>query len=111
MGRIKIDYGIDLGTTNSALAFVNKGEIEVREIERSKIVPSCVAYDRKGNVSTGLTAINKKPNHLEFKRKMGTDWTKQKHPDFNEQVNAEELSAEILKNLRGISLRNNSNRL
>lgn len=101
MGRIKIDYGIDLGTTNSALAFVNKGEIEVREIERSKIVPSCVAYDRKGNVSTGLTAINKKPNHLEFKRKMGTDWTKQKHPDFNEQVNAEELSAEILKKLKG----------
>ena len=28
------------------------------------------------------------PNHLEFKRKMGTDWSGQKHPDFNEQVNA-----------------------
>ena len=27
MGRIKIDYGIDLGTTNSALAILNKGEI------------------------------------------------------------------------------------
>ena len=101
MGRIKIDYGIDLGTTNSALAFVNKGEIEVREIDRSKIVPSCVAFNRKGNVSTGNPAMLIEPNHLEFKRKMGTDWTKQKHPDFNEQVNAEELSAEILKKLKG----------
>ena len=101
MGRIKIDYGIDLGTTNSALAVLNNGEIDVKNIDRANIVPSCVAYNRKGNVRVGNTALGLEPNFLEFKREMGTDWSTRKHPDIDEQVNAEELSAELLKKLKG----------
>ena len=101
MGRIKIDYGIDLGTTNSALAVINKGEIEIKNIDRANIVPSCVAYNRKGNVRAGITALSEKGNHTEFKRQMGTDWSVKKHPELNEMVNAEELSAELLKKLKG----------
>jgi molecular chaperone DnaK len=101
MGRIKIDYGIDLGTTNSALAVLNKGEIDVKNIDRSNIVPSCVAYDRRGNVRVGNTALPLEPNFSEFKREMGTDWSAQKRSEINEQVNAEELSAELLKKLKG----------
>ena len=65
MGRIKIDYGIDLGTTNSALAVINKGEIEIKNIDRANIVPSCVAYNRKGNVRAGITALSEKGNHTD----------------------------------------------
>lgn len=101
MGRIKIDYGIDLGTTNSALAVINKGGVEVKNIDRANIVPSCVAYNRKGNVRAGITALSDKDKHIEFKRQMGTDWSIKKHPELNEMVNAEELSAEILKKLKG----------
>ena len=103
MGRIKIDYGIDLGTTNSALAIINDGLVEVKNIDRSNIVPSCVWYNRKGKVRAGIDALNETnpKGFLEFKRSMGTDWTAKKHPDFEEQVNSEELSAEILKKLKG----------
>ena len=100
MGRIKIDYGIDLGTTNSALAVLNKGEVEIKNIDNSNTVPSSIAFDRKGNVRAGITALGLSPNFLEFKRNMGTDWTSKKHPQLDESVNAEELSAEILKKLK-----------
>lgn len=100
MSRIKIDFGIDLGTTNSGLAFLNNGEIEIKEIDRSKIVPSCIAYDRKGNPKAGITALALSPHFLEFKRKMGTDWSEVKNPSLSERVNAEDLSAEMLKKLR-----------
>ena len=101
MGRIKIDYGIDLGTTNSALAILNKGEVTIKNIDRSNIVPSCISYNRKGNVRAGITALGLSPNFIEFKRNMGTDWTSNKHPQLDESVNAEELSAELLKKLKG----------
>ncbi|MDA9986695.1 Hsp70 family protein, partial [Crocinitomicaceae bacterium] len=104
MGRIKIDYGIDLGTTNSALALLNKGEIEVKNIDNSNTVPSCISYNRKGGVRSGKTALSvdtrKEPQFLEFKRRMGTDWTKKMHPLLDETVNAEELSSEILKKIK-----------
>jgi molecular chaperone DnaK len=100
MGRIKIDYGIDLGTTNSALAVINNGEIEVKEYDRSKIIPSCVAYNRKGTVRAGIDATNMDPNFIEFKRKMGSDWKDRKHSELNEYVGAEDLSSEILKKIK-----------
>ena len=100
MGRIKIDYGIDLGTTNSSLAVINNGEIKVIEIDRSQIVPSCVAYNRKGAVTAGINALEGDPNFLEFKRKMGSDWSEKKHPELDGKVGAEELSSEILKKLK-----------
>ena len=33
MGRLKIDYGIDLGTTNSAISRIEKGVSKILEIE------------------------------------------------------------------------------
>lgn len=100
MGRINIDYGIDLGTTNSALAVINNGVIEVKEYDRSRIVPSCVAYNRKGALRVGISALALDPHFIEFKRKMGIAWEDVKHPDVPENVNAEELSAEVLNKLR-----------
>ena len=100
MGRINIDYGIDLGTTNSALAVVNEGATEVKEFDRSRLVPSCVGYNRKGAVRAGITALGLDPNFIEFKRQMGTTWESKKHPELQENVNAEELSAEVLSKLK-----------
>lgn len=100
MGRINIDYGIDLGTTNSALAVVNEGATEVIEFDRSRLVPSCVGYNRKGAVRAGITALGLHPNFIEFKRQMGTTWESKKHPELQENVNAEELSAEVLSKLK-----------
>ncbi|HAQ72084.1 MAG TPA: hypothetical protein DCR48_14015 [Flavobacteriales bacterium] len=97
MGRIKIDYGIDLGTTNSALSRMENGEVVTREIDGSRIVPSCVFKDRKGRVRIGIQAKNKFPHFVEFKRKMGQD-VEYSAPDGS-QANPEDLSAELLKKL------------
>jgi len=97
MGRIKIDYGIDLGTTNSALSRIEEGTAKVYNIDRSEIVPSCVAYRRNGSVIVGIRALNQPNCFLEFKRRMGTD--QQYDTPNGEKVTPEDLSAELLKKL------------
>ena len=50
MARTKIDYGIDLGTTNSALCRMEKGEPIIRKTDTLKdTMPSCVAFTKKGS--------------------------------------------------------------
>ena len=97
MGRIKIDYGIDLGTTNSALSRMENGEVVTREMDGSRIVPSCVYIDRKSRVRVGIQAKNKFPHFVEFKRKMGQE-VQYPAPDGT-QTNPEDLSTELLKKL------------
>jgi molecular chaperone DnaK len=97
MGRIKIDYGIDLGTTNSSLARLENGEVVVREIDASRIVPSCIYIDSKGRTRAGIQALNAYPRFLEFKRDMGQEI------EFDaldgSKTSPEKLSAELLKKL------------
>ena len=38
MARIKIDYGIDLGTTNSAICRMEKGEPVIKKTDTLKIL-------------------------------------------------------------------------
>jgi molecular chaperone DnaK len=97
MGRAKIDYGIDLGTTNSALSRMENGEVVTFEIDASRIVPSCVSYDRRGRVRVGSQARRQIPFFKEFKRKMGSDWTAEL-PDGSVK-GAEDLSSELLRKL------------
>ena len=66
MGRIKIDYGIDLGTTNSALSRMENGEVVTSEIDQSRIVPSSVYIDQRGRIRVGIQAFNKKNSCLEL---------------------------------------------
>jgi molecular chaperone DnaK len=97
MGRIKIDYGIDLGTTNSALSRMENGEVVTSEIDQSRIVPSCVYIDKRGRIRAGIQAFNKYPHFIEFKRNMGVNI------DYDtldgNKTNPEKLSAELLKKL------------
>ena len=50
MSRIK--YGIDLGTTNSGIAVIEKGESVIVKSELQKdTLPSCVAFSKKKSIS------------------------------------------------------------
>jgi len=109
MNRTTIDFGIDLGTTNSAIA-VLKGVIpEIIKNNRDQdITPSAVGYRKSGQLLVGNGAKNFILNNpddafAEFKRRMGTDYTYSfKTSGF--QKKPEELSAEVLKELRtGVS--------
>ena len=58
--RQKIDFGIDLGTTNSAIACMRDGEVLIVKSDDSQMdtTPSCVAFNKKQTVFVGLSAKN-----------------------------------------------------
>ena len=52
MSRNKIDYGIDLGTTNSAICRMEKGEPVVIKTDVLKdTMPSCICKQERFNKS------------------------------------------------------------
>lgn len=116
MARTKIDYGIDLGTTNSVICRMEKGEPVVIKTDVLKdTMPSCVSFTKRKSVKAGDSAFNDlksdkrraskagKKNisnaYVEFKRTMATNT--RYHSSFMEKdYSSEELSAEILKTLK-----------
>ncbi len=105
MGRRTIDFGIDLGTTNSEIACMENGEIRVfKNYKREEFTPSVVRIDEQGTVRVGRKAyerlVDDSDNTVgEFKRWMGTQQVKE-FSYSNRKMNAEELSAEVLKDLK-----------
>lgn len=108
MERNTIDFGIDLGTTNSAIAVLDGVTPQiVKNNEDKDITPSAVYISRKGQVYTGDKAknalereISQNDAFMEFKRRMGSDF-EYAFPGSGQKKRPEELSAEILKSLRG----------
>ena len=48
MARLKIDYGIDLGTTNSAICRMESGEPVIKKTDTLKdTMPSCISVNKK----------------------------------------------------------------
>jgi molecular chaperone DnaK len=108
MSRTTIDFGIDLGTTNSAVAVLNgvNPEIIKNNAKDADITPSAVYIGKKGNIRLGEAAKQKTLEvdgdgdvYLEFKRRMGTDYV-YKFKSSGQERKPEDLSAEILKSLK-----------
>ncbi len=96
--------GIDLGTTNSVVAWMKEdGSVEViPNAEGSRITPSVVAFDKSGQILVGEPAkrqiiLNPERTVKSIKRKMGTDY-KVKVDD--KEYTPQEISAFILKKLK-----------
>ena len=106
MSKNTINFGIDLGTTNSVIAWLNdNGEVQIfKNYLQSEITPSVVRIDEKGTVTVGRKAYERlfdDPDNTasEFKRLMGTQSTK-KFKLSNKELKPEELSVEVLKDLK-----------
>jgi molecular chaperone DnaK len=116
MRRLKVDYGIDLGTTNSAIARLESGEAVIKKTDTLKdTLPSCVNFNKKKAVLVGDGAFNalksdklqalrkfevgSSNTFIEFKRTMGTD-KRFYSPNMDKHFSSEELSAEVLKRLK-----------
>ena len=100
-----VDYGIDLGTTNSCIARWEGGSVRVfQNNDQMNVTPSAVHILRNGRIIVGRRAYAAKltdPNNVEveFKRWMGQKDRKY-FPAAQREFSAEELSAEVLKSLR-----------
>jgi len=107
MARTTIDYGIDLGTTNSEVAVLRdtRPEIIPNQDGRS-FTPSAVWIDKRGNLHVGHQAkarVVDDPDNAaaEFKLQMGSEKAATKvFAATGRQMLPEELSAEVLKSLR-----------
>ena len=103
-----IDYGIDLGTTNSSIALVTGTGTEViKNGLDADITPSAVYINGRGNLWVGQNAKSKEADErseddvfLEFKRRMGTAH-RYAFRSSTRSMMPEDLSAEVLKSLRG----------
>jgi molecular chaperone DnaK len=117
--RTKIDFGIDLGTTNSVIAKMENGTPVIRKTDTLKdTLPSCIHFNKKqdilvGDVAYGMLKSEKRRamknfqvlesnSFLEFKRTMGSDAT-YFSSNMNRSYSSEELSAELLKKLKSFA--------
>lgn len=114
--RTKIDYGIDLGTTNSAIARMESGKPTIKKSDiLMDTTPSCVSINKKKDFLVGVVANNVMSNdnkralknwekgdintYIEFKRMMGTKHSEESS-NLGRSISPEELSAEVLKKLK-----------
>ncbi len=107
MSRTTIDFGIDLGTTNSAIAVLSG--IEPQIITNSvgaTITPSAVYIDKRGRVRVGREAKDRRiededNTDLEFKSRMGIgERGKKRFAASGIEMTPQQLSAEVLKSLK-----------
>ena len=95
--------GIDLGTTNSALAVLEGGEPNiVVNAEGVRTTPSVVAFSKGGEVLVGEIAKRQAVTNVDrtvssVKRHMGTDWSTKID---GKTYTAQEISARILSKLK-----------
>ena len=124
MAKDKIKYGIDLGTTNSAIARYEDGKAIIKKSPtQGDTTPSCVLVNPKGRIAVGARAYAQlgrdwtmsftkegyqRNTYVEFKRIMGTDETLYSYnlekSGQNPYLTPEQLSAEVLKTLRSYVL-------
>lgn len=116
MAQSKMKFGIDLGTTNSAICKMEGGEPVIKKTDTLKdTLPSCISFTRKKVIKAGDSAYNdlrqaksqatkswslgKVNVFIEFKRDMGTDKTSYSS-NMDASYSPEQLSAEVLKALK-----------
>jgi molecular chaperone DnaK len=108
MARETIDFGIDLGTTNSAVAVTNATTVKVfRNAEGWEYTPSAVWEDKNQNLLVGRLAKERLESdsenaHCEFKLQMGATGANAERifAGSGRRMTPEQLSAEVLKVLR-----------
>ena len=95
--------GIDLGTTNSAIAVLEGGEPTIiPNAEGARTTPSVVAFSKTGEVLVGEIAKRQAVTNVDrtissVKRHMGTDWTTEID---GKKYTAQEISARVLMKLK-----------
>jgi len=108
MQRTTIDFGIDLGTTNSTIAVIS--DIDAKVIPNkggSGITPSAVWIDKRGSIHVSqeakMRALGEDGDNadIEFKLRMGLGTEGKKvFSRSGKEMLPEELSAEVLKSLK-----------
>ncbi|MFF3751348.1 Hsp70 family protein [Streptomyces sp. NPDC002018] len=104
--RETIDFGIDLGTTNSAIAVAEDDGVRViKNNDGWDYTPSAVWSPKQGVIHVGRrarerTEIDPDDAYAEFKLEMGVAGAHRRFGRAGISLSPEQLSAEVLKSLR-----------
>lgn len=103
-----IIVGIDLGTTNSAVAIVQDGQPRILPKGDQRIIPSVVGYSKQAGWLVGRPALNQyvlDPDNTirSIKRKMGSD---ERVTLGGREFSPQQISAFILRELKTIAEQN-----
>ncbi|KUL24361.1 Hsp70 family protein [Streptomyces regalis] len=104
--RETIDFGIDLGTTNSAIAVAEDDGVRViKNNDGWEFTPSAVWIPKEGVIHVGRRARERTESdpdnaYAEFKLEMGAAGAQRLFERSGLSLTPEELSAEVLKSLR-----------
>ncbi len=103
-----IIIGIDLGTTNSAVAVVQDGQPRILPKGNQRIIPSVVGYSKQGGWLVGRPALNQyvlDPDNTvrSIKRKMGSN---ERVSLGGREFTPQEISAFMLRELKAIAEQN-----
>jgi molecular chaperone DnaK len=104
--RNTIDFGIDLGTTNSAIAVADDGAVTViKNNDGWDITPSAVWIPKAGMIEVGRGARDRAESDpdnatAEFKLEMGLAEAGRHFAKAGVTLTPQQLSAEVLKSLR-----------
>jgi molecular chaperone DnaK len=101
--RTTVDYGIDLGTSNSAIAEQKGLTTRLLEEDGDWLVPSIIHIDTDSNIRVGKAALKRRlydsaNSAIEFKRLMGTNKVVS-FPSSGRQLSPVDLSSKVLKYL------------
>lgn len=105
--RDTIDFGIDLGTTNSAIAVADGDAVSVLKSEDDReITPSAIWLPKRDQIFVGDKAreyVERDPENAvaEFKLAMGLADVGTQFKKAGVTLTPQQLSAEVLKSLRG----------
>ncbi|MDT3438451.1 MULTISPECIES: Hsp70 family protein [unclassified Pseudofrankia] len=106
MARSTVDFGIDLGTTNSAIAMLVGTEAQIiKNAAQRDTTPSAVYVDRHGRIHVGDRARERVEHDVdntaaEFKLQMGQRGSEKRFRDGQLTMTPESLSAEVLRRLK-----------
>lgn len=101
-----IDFGVDLGTTNSTIAMVEDGDVVViKNNDGWDVTPSAVWLPKPDVVHVGRRArerVETDPDNTaaEFKLEMGLADARHRFAKAGVELSPQQLSAEVLKSLR-----------
>lgn len=101
---MSVIIGIDLGTTNSAMSWIEAGQaVVIANAEGSRTTPSVVGFSPKGETLVGAIAqrqavSNPKRTFASVKRHMGTNWTTDNVD--GKKYTPQEIGARVLMKLK-----------
>ena len=96
---MKVDFGIHISDTSASIARMIDGRPTIIDDRSTYNMPVCVAFNRRGDIRVGVTALNCSESFSGFLRTIGTDKTYYSS-NTNQEYSSEQLLGIVIRTLR-----------